>query len=114
MRFANIFGVALATALVATHAHAQSGIIQFSGAIVDPACSVAAGDMSTGAALPSSGAGHLVVNCARPAGFTAAIVDLQNGHAQQLASHGHSYGISTLPVPDKKGSQNMVVVVSYL
>jgi len=114
MRFNRIPSLVLATAFVATHAHAQSGMIQFSGAIVDPACSVSAGDLPSSTALLSRSTPHLIVNCARPASFNATLADLQGIHAQRLPSHGHGYGVTTVRLPDTKGSQNMVVIVNYM
>jgi type 1 fimbria pilin len=114
MRFTRILGPVLATALVATHVYAQSGTIQFSGAIVDPTCSLTPGDVPTGSVLRSSSTAPLIVNCARPASFNAALVDLQGIHARRLPSHGYGYGVTTIRLPDTKGSQNMVVMFSYM
>jgi type 1 fimbria pilin len=114
MRFTRISGLVLAAALVATHVQAQSGTIQFFGAIVEPACSLTLGHVSTSAVLRSSTTTPLIVNCARPASFNAALVDLQGIHARRLPAHGYGYGVTTIRLPDTKGSQNMVVMVTYM
>ena len=114
MHFTSTFGLALVTALVATHAHAQSGTIQFSGAIVDPGCSLTTGDVPTGAVPRSSSTTHLIINCARPASFNAALVDLQGIPIQRLPSHGYGYGVTTVRLPDTNGSKTMMVIVSYM
>jgi type 1 fimbria pilin len=114
MHFTSTLSLVLATALVAAHAHAQSGTILFSGAIVDPGCSLTTGDVPTSTVLRSSSATHLMINCARPASFNAALVDLQGIHVQRLPSHGYGYGVTTILLPDTTGSQNMMVIVSYM
>jgi type 1 fimbria pilin len=114
MHFTSAFGLVLATALVAAHAHAQSGTIQFSGAVVDPGCSLTTGDVPNGTVPSSSSTTHLIINCARPASFNAALVDLKGIHVRRLPSHEYGYGVTTIRLPDTNGSQNMMVIVSYM